>query len=100
MNVGGITSLVVGYPFDTVKVRLQTDDKKMYKGGIDCCRQIIFKEGPFSFFRGMSGLFLFSTPRLALIFYGNSMGLKFIRGNFGGENKSRYITQYRKEWPN
>ena len=77
-----MASLVVGYPFDTVKVRLQTDDKRAYTGGFDCFMKIIKKEGPVSLFRGMSGLFVFATPRLALIFHGNSIGLRFIRGGF------------------
>ena len=85
-----MASLVVGYPLDTVKVRLQTDDKRAYKGGFDCFTQIIKKEGPLSLFRGMSGLFVFATPRFALIFHGNSMGLRFIRGAFDEDPTFRY----------
>ena len=85
-----MASLVVGYPLDTVKVRLQTDDKRAYKGGFDCFKQIIKKEGPLSLFRGMSGLFVFATPRLALIFHGNSIGLRFIRGAFDEDPTSGY----------
>ena len=86
---GGITSLIVGYPFDTIKVRIQTDDRNIYRGTLDCFKQMLFKEGPLSFFRGMSGLFVFATPRLALIFHGNSMGLNFIRGSDKEDAKIR-----------
>ena len=59
---------------------------------MDCFKQIILNEGPLSLFRGMSGLFLFATPRFALIFHGNSLGLKCVQGAFDGENGGRYCT--------
>ena len=89
--LGGMASLVVGYPLDTVKVRLQTDDKRAYTGGFDCFKKIIKNEGPLALFRGMSGLFVFATPRLALIFHGNSIGLRCIRGAFDEDPRFGYL---------
>lgn len=40
----GITGVIVGHPFDTVKVRLQTQNPIIYKGTFDCFAQIIKKE--------------------------------------------------------
>jgi len=46
---GGLCSLVVGYPFDTVKVRLQTSSQ--YKSAVDCFFKTVKHEGFFSLFR-------------------------------------------------
>ena len=37
--------MVVGHPFDLVKVRLQTAEKGIYKGAIDVVRKTIAREG-------------------------------------------------------
>ena len=47
-----LTVTIVGYPFDTIKTRLQ-DDKK-YKGSIDCLKKILKNEGTCGLYRGMS----------------------------------------------
>jgi solute carrier family 25 carnitine/acylcarnitine transporter 20/29 len=43
--VGGCSGIIVGQPFDTVKVRLQTHSS-FYKGPIDCARQTVCSVGP------------------------------------------------------
>jgi len=77
-GVGGLASLVVGHPFDTVKVRLQTQQavggRLLYSGARDCLAQLVAKEGIFALYRGMAGLALTSVPRFALVFYANSWG--------------------------
>lgn len=42
-TVAGIAITIVGHPFDTVKVRLQTSTA--FRGGIDCLMRTIRKEG-------------------------------------------------------
>ena len=44
-GVGGIFAVVVGHPFDLVKVRLQTADKGVYNGAMDVVRTTIAKNG-------------------------------------------------------
>ena len=44
-GVGGVCAVVVGHPFDLVKVRLQTAEKGVYTGAIDVARKAIAKEG-------------------------------------------------------
>lgn len=70
-GVGGLCSLVVGYPFDTVKVRLQTES--IYKSALDCFKRIIIHEGPVSLFRGISALACVALPRFALMFHTNTV---------------------------
>lgn len=45
-GVGGIFAVIVGHPFDLVKVRLQTADKGVYNGAMDVVRKTIAREGP------------------------------------------------------
>jgi len=81
---GGLLSLTVGHPFDTVKVRLQTMQpvhciytgvyRLPYSGGLDCCRQLVRNHGVTSLYRGMGALAIFSLPRFSLMFYANSWG--------------------------
>jgi solute carrier family 25 carnitine/acylcarnitine transporter 20/29 len=44
-GVGGICAVVVGHPFDLVKVRLQTSERGVYTGAMDVVRKTIAKEG-------------------------------------------------------
>ena len=68
-GVGGLASLVIGHPFDTVKVRLQTmrtdrmGGTQSYLNARDCLRKIIRHEGVGTLFKGMSALAYSSVPR-------------------------------------
>jgi solute carrier family 25 carnitine/acylcarnitine transporter 20/29 len=44
-GVGGVFAVVVGHPFDLVKVRMQTAEKGVYSGAMDVVRKTIAKEG-------------------------------------------------------
>lgn len=44
-GVGGVFAVVVGHPFDLVKVRLQTAEKGVYTGAMDVVRKTIAREG-------------------------------------------------------
>ena len=44
-GVGGVFAVVVGHPFDLVKVRMQTAEKGVYSGAMDVVRRTIAKEG-------------------------------------------------------
>ncbi|OKL59107.1 hypothetical protein UA08_05600 [Talaromyces atroroseus] len=47
---GGITQVLLGQPFDIVKVRLQTTSQ--YSGALDCATKIFKNEGPLAFYKG------------------------------------------------
>ncbi|ORZ38758.1 mitochondrial carrier domain-containing protein [Catenaria anguillulae PL171] len=54
----GATKLAVGHPFDTIKVRLQTEGKSgRFGGALDCVRKTIAREG-------IRGLYKGATPPL------------------------------------
>lgn len=44
-GVGGICAVVIGHPFDLVKVRMQTAEKGVYTGAMDVVRKTIAREG-------------------------------------------------------
>ncbi|KNC81293.1 hypothetical protein SARC_06383 [Sphaeroforma arctica JP610] len=54
---GGVACVYAGHPFDTVKVKMQTQSHLYPKGALDCFRQT-FKQS------GMKGLYTGATPAL------------------------------------
>jgi solute carrier family 25 carnitine/acylcarnitine transporter 20/29 len=42
---GGVCAVVVGHPFDLVKVRLQTAEKGVYSSAMDVVRKSVAKDG-------------------------------------------------------
>jgi solute carrier family 25 carnitine/acylcarnitine transporter 20/29 len=42
---GGVCAVVVGHPFDLVKVRMQTAEKGVYTSAIDCLRKSVARDG-------------------------------------------------------
>ncbi|KAJ2503190.1 Mitochondrial carrier protein ymc2 [Coemansia sp. RSA 1972] len=50
-SVGGIAQVFAGQPFDTVKVRLQTQPD-LYKGTMDAVRKTMQNDGPGGFYKG------------------------------------------------
>lgn len=44
-GVGGVCAVLVGHPFDLVKVRMQTAEKGVYSGAIDVVKKSIAREG-------------------------------------------------------
>ncbi|CAL7949077.1 unnamed protein product [Xylocopa violacea] len=54
--LGGCAGIMVGYPLDTIKVHMQTQDYRnpKYKGNWHCFRTILAKESVAGLYRGMS----------------------------------------------
>ena len=44
-GVGGVCAVLVGHPFDLVKVRMQTAEKGVYSGAIDVVKRTVAREG-------------------------------------------------------
>nr|CCC95139.1 putative mitochondrial carrier protein [Trypanosoma congolense IL3000] len=49
---GGISNLLVGHPFDTVKTLMQ-GNKGEYKNSLHCAKTVIMKGGPFALYKGV-----------------------------------------------
>lgn len=58
-TVGGAAQLIVGHPFDTIKVKLQSQPTPLpgqppkYAGAIDAVRKTVASEGPRGLYKGM-----------------------------------------------
>lgn len=97
----GCAGLLVGHPFDTVKVHLQTQDYKnpLYKGTYDCLKKIILKDSFAGLYRGISSPIASISVLNAIVFgvYGNvqrrtadpdSLVAHFLAGSAAGLSQS------------
>jgi len=82
-TAGGWALVLVGHPFDTIKVRLQTS--KQYSGMVDCIKQTVAKEGVRGLYKGMISPLMgitfvnavqFSQYMQGIYFFQNMLGLK------------------------
>ncbi|GFR52096.1 hypothetical protein Agub_g14609 [Astrephomene gubernaculifera] len=66
---GGIAVTFVGHPFDTLKVRLQTQpvDKPVYSGVVDCARKTVQWEGLGGLYKGVA------SPLMGQMFFRASL---------------------------
>lgn len=73
-SVAGATGKIFEYPFDTVKVRLQSqsDINPQFKGPLDCFKQTFRNEGFLGFYRGISSPIFGAAAETAslFVFYG------------------------------
>ncbi|CAH2351492.1 mitochondrial glycine transporter Ymc1p [[Candida] railenensis] len=51
-TIGGIAQVIVGQPFDTVKVRVQSAPEGTYSGALDVIKKLMANEGPKGFYKG------------------------------------------------
>mmetsp|Transcript_55159 Transcript_55159/g.129138 ORF Transcript_55159/g.129138 Transcript_55159/m.129138 type:complete len:290 (+) Transcript_55159:109-978(+) len=70
-NIGGFisgsVSLIVGHPFDTIKVRQQAGHSE-YAGPIDCIRQTVRSEGPGALWKGLLSPMMANSVMNAIVF--------------------------------
>ena len=66
---GGVCAVVVGHPFDLIKVRLQTAERGVYTGAIDALKKSIAKDGlRRGLYAGVSAPLVGVTPMCLLPF--------------------------------
>jgi ornithine carrier protein len=71
-SLAGIVGKVVEYPFDTVKVRLQSQPDHLplrYTGPLDCFRQSLAQDGVRSLYRGVSAPLVGAAAENASLFF-------------------------------
>ncbi|KAJ5083048.1 Mitochondrial substrate/solute carrier [Penicillium argentinense] len=72
---GGLCAVIVGHPFDLVKVRLQTAEKGIYSGAMDVVRKTVAREGLVrGMYAGVSAPLVGVTPMFAVSFWGYDLG--------------------------
>ncbi|KAI5862053.1 mitochondrial carrier [Durotheca rogersii] len=76
---GGVCAVVVGHPFDLVKVRLQTADKGVYSSAVDVVRKSIARDGlRQGLYAGVSAPLVGVTPMFAVSFWGYDLGKQLV----------------------
>lgn len=84
-GVGGVCTVLVGHPFDTIKVRLQTmsrparGDPPVYAGTWDCVVKTVRREGVRGFYKGMAAPIVGVAPIFAISFFGFGVGKKLLQ---------------------
>ncbi|KAL8843484.1 MAG: hypothetical protein Q9176_002097 [Flavoplaca citrina] len=86
--VAGVSEILVMYPLDVVKTRVQLQQGKGigeegYNGMMDCFRKIIKNEGASRLYRGITAPILMEAPKRATKFAANESWGKFYRNLFG-----------------
>ncbi|KAF2859497.1 mitochondrial carrier [Piedraia hortae CBS 480.64] len=76
-GVGGVCAVIVGHPFDLVKVRLQTAEKGVYTGAMDVVRKTVAREG-LGLYAGVSAPLVGVTPMFAVSFWGYGVGKQLV----------------------
>ena len=60
---GGVSVVLIGHPFDTIKTRMQVSPRGTYKGTLDCIRKTHRREGFGGFYLGIT------SPLLGQMFF-------------------------------
>ncbi|ORX60869.1 mitochondrial carrier [Piromyces finnis] len=77
--ISGIAGKIVEFPFDTVKVRLQTSSKGTFNGTFDCIVKTYKNEGIFGFYKGLSSPLVGSMIENGILFSGFSYAQHLIK---------------------
>ncbi|KHN95722.1 Mitochondrial carrier domain protein [Metarhizium album ARSEF 1941] len=76
---GGICAVVVGHPFDLVKVRLQTAERGVYSSAVDVVRKSVARDGlRRGLYAGVSAPLVGVTPMFAVSFWGYDLGKQIV----------------------
>ncbi|KAL3427622.1 amino-acid transporter arg-13 [Phlyctema vagabunda] len=76
-SVAGVAGKYIEYPFDTVKVRLQSQPDHQplrYKGPLDCFKQAIHNEGLLGLYRGISAPLVGAALETSSLFFWERVG--------------------------
>ncbi|KAL8371092.1 hypothetical protein RB595_001107 [Gaeumannomyces hyphopodioides] len=95
--VAGVSEILVMYPLDVVKTRIQLQTgtgggADAYNGTLDCFRKIIKNEGVSRLYRGISAPILMEAPKRATKFAANDEWGKFYRNLFGQEKMNQSLS--------
>lgn len=95
-SISGIVGKIFEYPFDTLKVRLQSQPstgRAQYSSTLDCVRQTLKREGYRGFYRGLSVPMLGASFENAILFVSYSKASSFVKQVRGLESSQELDTQ-------
>lgn len=86
-SIAGILGKIIEYPFDTVKVRLQSQPSSFplrYTGPLDCFRQSISQDGLLSLYRGISAPLFGAAIETSSLFFSYRIAQELVKSTFYG----------------
>jgi len=93
-GVGGVFAVVVGHPFDLIKVRMQTAERGVYTGAMDVLRKGIARDGLVKgLYAGVSAPLVGVTPMFAVSFWGYDLGKQLVTSFSKVENGQFSVAQ-------
>jgi len=89
--VGGVAQIVAGHPFDTLKVRLQTQEpgQTRFKGPIDCLLKTVREEGVKGLYKGMAPPIAGVAAVNAVLFMAYGQAKSSLQAYTGNENLTK-----------
>lgn len=95
--VAGVSEILVMYPLDVVKTRVQLQSGKGagpdgYNGMVDCFRKIVKNEGFGRLYRGIEAPILMEAPKRATKFAANDAWGKVYRDAFGVQKMNQSLS--------
>lgn len=91
-SIAGMLGKIVEYPFDTVKVRLQSQPDHLplrYAGPLDCFRQSIHQDGVRGLYRGVSAPLIGAAAETSCLFFSYRVAQGVIRSLRAPTTKSK-----------
>lgn len=78
-GIGGVCAVMVGHPFDLIKVRLQTAPRGTYSGAVDAVKKTVAADGLMGLYRGVVAPLLGIVPLFAVSFWGYDVGQRTVK---------------------
>ena len=78
-SVAGVVGKYIEYPFDTIKVRLQSQPDTLplrYTGPLECFKKSLQRDGFFGIYRGISAPLVGAAVETSTLFFSVSLGCK------------------------
>eukprot|EP01061_Rhynchopus_euleeides_P004688 TRINITY_DN13936_c0_g1_i1.p1 TRINITY_DN13936_c0_g1~~TRINITY_DN13936_c0_g1_i1.p1 ORF type:complete len:287 (+),score=111.96 TRINITY_DN13936_c0_g1_i1:103-963(+) len=86
-TVSGICSKLLEYPFDTVKIRLQTDTTGRYSSAFGCFTQTLNEEGVRGIYRGVGSPIAGAMAENATLFWAYGLAQRNVKAYFGAQGE-------------
>lgn len=87
-GLSGTLGIIVGLPFDIVKVRMQMYPSR-YTSGINCFMTSVRADGFTSLYRGMMAPVISQSPINAILFAAEESAMRYLEPNVPKENQSQ-----------